>query len=301
MKTALLIVPVIAVLLGAIPLVHASTTHFQQTCDDGSKTDFKGMCHYPICPDGSTPVGSGTCVGFGVGECIHAADANGNCMGPTFCGGTSVNGFCPVTPPTNTSMTLPPLRCDQLGYVSCHDFGREAGNVNGPQVVCPELSLSNANNANKSQTDNYCLGFKAGQADQLRPQTRSPSLPNVIPPMHIKALATNQTSAIASKGNTSIAFDLPATITNVYFSIYAEVVGNNFTEAPDVNPQLYDITECHKTITATDLQPNAKCGISVLDARELPAMNGSIEHLRLPAGRNISTYKPSRCSSTGKI
>jgi hypothetical protein len=247
MKTALLIVPIIVLLFGSTPMVHASTTHFQQTCDDGSKTDFKGMCHYAICPDGSTPVGSGTCVGFGVGECVHAADANGNCMGPTFCGGPSENGFCPVTPPTNTSMTLPPLRCDQLGYVSCYDFGREAGKVNDPQVGCPELS-----NASEPQKHNYCLGFKAGQEDQLQPETQSPSLPHVLPPMHIKAL-TNQTTAIASDGNISIAFDLPATITNVYFSVYADVVGNNFT---DVNPQLYDITECHKTITATDLQRN---------------------------------------------
>jgi hypothetical protein len=70
----------------------------------GSKTDVNGMCHYAICLDGSTPVGRGICVGFGVGECVHAADAIGNCMDPTFCGGPSENGFCPVTP-TKTSMT----------------------------------------------------------------------------------------------------------------------------------------------------------------------------------------------------
>jgi hypothetical protein len=107
-----------------------------------------------------------------------------------------------------------------------------------------------------------------------------------LSPFHVRVLIANHISYLASQGYTEVKFRVPANITNVYFSIYAEVVGNNFTGAPGVNPQLYDITECHKTITATDLQPNAKCGISVLDARELPAMNGSIEHLRLPAGRN---------------
>jgi len=90
---------------------------------------------------------------------------------------------------------------------------------------------------------------------------------------------------------TSIAFDLPANITNVYFSAYDEIIGNNiFPGAPGVNPLLYDITECDKTITVTDLQPNAKCGISVQDACRISAatnyVNGSLEHLRLPAGRN---------------
>ena len=114
-------------------MLKASTTHFQQTCADGSKTDFNGMCHHAICPDGSSPVGTGICVGAGVGECVHAADANGNCMGPTFCGGPTVNGSCPVTPPTNISKALPPLRCVRPGYVLCYEFGRGAGSLNGPQ------------------------------------------------------------------------------------------------------------------------------------------------------------------------
>jgi hypothetical protein len=129
------------------------------------------MCHYAICPDGSTPVGSGICVGIGVGECIHAAGANGNCMGPTYCGGPpNSNGYCPVTPPRNTSIPLPPLGCDRPGYVSCYDFGREAGGIRDPHSVCPIVQNSN-------QTDNYCMGFKAGQEDQLLKQTPSQSIP----------------------------------------------------------------------------------------------------------------------------
>lgn len=81
-------------------------------------------------------------------------------------------------------------------------------------------------------------------------------------------------------------FRVPANITNVYFSVAAEVVGNNFTGTAGINTQLYDITECHKTITAGDLQPDGRCGISYLDARGMSAMNGSIGHIRLPAGRN---------------
>jgi hypothetical protein len=93
----------------------------QTVCDDGSHADSSGMCHYPICPDGSTPVGKGTCVGPEMGECIHAADGNGNCQGITYCGGPAINvagGYtsCPATAPTNTSLTLPPPRCDQPGY-----------------------------------------------------------------------------------------------------------------------------------------------------------------------------------------
>jgi hypothetical protein len=68
--------------------------------------------HYAICHDGSGPAGNGTCIGPEIGGCTHGADVNGKCQGVTYCGGPIVNGFCPVAPPTNTSMTLPPLRCD---------------------------------------------------------------------------------------------------------------------------------------------------------------------------------------------
>lgn len=103
---------------------------------------------------------------------------------------------------------------------------------------------------------------------------------------HVRTLAANQTSSLASQGYTEVKFRIPANITNVYFSVAAEVVGNNFTGTPGVNTQLYDITECHITITVTQLQPDGQCGISYLDASGMSAMNGSIDHIRLPAGRN---------------
>lgn len=64
----------------------------------------------------------------------------------------TVDAFCPVAPPTNTSMTLPPLRCDQHGYLSCYDFGRGARNQGLGD--CPPLA-----NADKTEDDNYCLGL----------------------------------------------------------------------------------------------------------------------------------------------
>jgi hypothetical protein len=99
-------------------------------------------------------------------------------------------------------------------------------------------------------------------------------------------LIANHTSSLASQGYTEVKFRVPANITNVYFSVAAEVVENNFTGTAGINTQLYDITECHKTITAGDLQPDGRCGISYLDASGMSAMNGSIGHIRLPAGRN---------------
>jgi hypothetical protein len=63
-------------------------------------------------------------------------------------------------------MTLPPLRCDQHGYVSCYDFGRGAGNQGLGN--CPPLV-----NANKTEADNYCLGFKQGQLDLANQQRQN--------------------------------------------------------------------------------------------------------------------------------
>jgi hypothetical protein len=99
-------------------------------------------------------------------------------------------------------------------------------------------------------------------------------------------LVANQTSLSASQGYTEVKFDVPANITNVYFSVAAEIVGNKFTGYPGLNTQLYDITECHKIITAMDLQPDGQCGISYLDASCISAMNGYIDHIRLPSRKN---------------
>jgi len=84
---------------------------------------------------------------------------NGKCQGVTYCGGPIVNGFCPVAPPTNTSMTLPPLRCD-------FDFGRGAGYQGLGD--CPPLA-----NADKTEVDNYCLGFKQGEIDLANQQQQN--------------------------------------------------------------------------------------------------------------------------------
>jgi len=139
----------------------------QTVCDDGSHADSRGMCHYPICPDGTSPVGKGTCVGPEMGECIHAADGNGNCRGMTYCGGpaTVSNGFttCADTAPTNASLTLPPLRCDQSGYVSCYKFGYNAG-FDLPTSPCPMIGYANAGTV--TQASHYCSGFKAGQIQE---------------------------------------------------------------------------------------------------------------------------------------
>ena len=136
--------------------------------DDGSHADSSGMCHYPICPDGSNPVGKGTCVGPEMGECIHAADGNGNCRGITYCGGpaTVSGGYtsCADTAPTNTSMTLPPFRCDQPGFVSCYAFGYHAGFYGPTRIDCPLAGYGNA--GNETQSGHYCSGFKAGQIQQ---------------------------------------------------------------------------------------------------------------------------------------
>jgi hypothetical protein len=107
-----------------------------------------------------------------------------------------------------------------------------------------------------------------------------------LPPFHIRMLIENNNLSLASQGYTEVKFRVPANISNVYFSVAAEVVGNNFTGTAGINAQLYDITECHKTITPTDLQPDGQCGISYLDAKGMSAMNGSFGHIRLPAGRN---------------
>jgi hypothetical protein len=103
---------------------------------------------------------------------------------------------------------------------------------------------------------------------------------------YVRILIANQTSSLDSQRYTEVKFRIPVNITNVRFSIAAEVVGDNFTGTPGVNVQLYDISECHKTIIATDLQPDGRCGISYLDDTGMSAMNGSFGGLRLPNDRD---------------
>jgi len=159
----------------------------QTVCDDGSHADSSGMCHYPICPDGSTPVGKGTCVGPEMGECIHAADGNGNCQGITYCGGPAINvsgGYtsCPDTAPTNTSLTLPPLRCDQPGYMSCYKFGFGAGWLDPTLNYCPMSGYGN--HGNTTQDAHYCLGFTAGQIQEPIDQAKLAKAPSPACPTH---------------------------------------------------------------------------------------------------------------------
>jgi hypothetical protein len=156
----------------------------QTVCADGSHADNNGMCHYPICPDGSTPVGSGTCVGGGIGECVHGADENGNCQQLGYCG-PSINGSCPdIAPtdiaPTNASLTFPPMRCDQPGYLSCYKFGYNAGWINGPGGDCPMIGYSNAGNS--TQSAHYCNGFKAGQIQEPIDMAKAAKAPNPVCP-----------------------------------------------------------------------------------------------------------------------
>ncbi|MFZ0514139.1 MAG: hypothetical protein WAM14_21215, partial [Candidatus Nitrosopolaris sp.] len=45
------------------------------------------------------------------------------------------------------------------------------------------------------------------------------------PAFHIRTLTANHTSSLVSQGYTEVKFSVPANITNVYFSVAAEVVG----------------------------------------------------------------------------
>jgi hypothetical protein len=57
------------------------------------------------------------------------------------------------------------LNCDMPGYTSCWNLGHFAGNQTSLQMNCPGLS-----NGNKSQADNYCLGFEQGQIELANQQ-----------------------------------------------------------------------------------------------------------------------------------
>jgi hypothetical protein len=104
--------------------------------------------------------------------------------------------------------------------------------------------------------------------------------------IHSSILDANRTTTLASHGSIEVKFSIPPNITNVYFSLAAEVVGNNFTGIPGVDNKLYDVTECHKPITSAQLQPDEQCGISYFNGSGLSAMNGSFGGLRLPNDRN---------------
>ena len=53
------------------------------------------------------------------------------------------------------------MNCDRPGYTPCWDLGHL-------QMGCPDLS-----NGNKSQADNYCLGFNHGQIDLANQQQQN--------------------------------------------------------------------------------------------------------------------------------
>ena len=61
--------------------------------------------------------------------------------------------------PDGTDVAL--MNCDRPGYTPCWDLGHL-------QMGCPDLS-----NGNKSQADNYCLGFNHGQIDLANQQQQN--------------------------------------------------------------------------------------------------------------------------------
>ena len=81
---------------------------------------------------------------------------------------------------------------------------------------------------------------------------QSRSIPHAVPPMHIRILMANQTSYLASQAS-EVRFNISDNVTAV-FGVTPEVVGNNYAGTPGVNTQLYDITQCHTTITPTQLR-----------------------------------------------
>jgi hypothetical protein len=70
--------------------------------------------------------------------------------------------------PNVTSSINDEQTCDRPGYTPCWDLGHFAGNQTSLQMGCPGLS-----NGNKTQADNYCLGFKQGQIDLANQQQQN--------------------------------------------------------------------------------------------------------------------------------
>ncbi|PWU79103.1 MAG: hypothetical protein DLM72_19060 [Candidatus Nitrosopolaris wilkensis] len=60
------------------------------------------------------------------------------------------------------------MNCDRPGYTPCWDLGHFAGNQTSLQIGCPGLS-----NGNKTQADDYCLGFKQRQTDLASQQQQN--------------------------------------------------------------------------------------------------------------------------------
>jgi hypothetical protein len=60
------------------------------------------------------------------------------------------------------------MNCDRTGDTPCWDLGHFAGNQTNLQMGCPGLS-----NGNKTQANNYCLGFKQGQIDLANQQQQN--------------------------------------------------------------------------------------------------------------------------------
>jgi YVTN family beta-propeller protein len=229
------------------------------------------------------------------------------------------------SPASQNNISCGQILCYDMGW----NAGQDAGIIcqHCPAALPLPVVINNTRIVNRAQQESYCNGFIDGQqavaehpgvrshisrsvvlphnatgfsdtikimpngsAAEIVPPHVNYTLPNYTKPApNTKTIITNQKSTIASKANAYVVFAVPANITNVYFSVFAEVVGGNTSGRPGINTQLYDITECHRannTLTSTDLQPDGHCGISVLDARGLSAMKGSIQHIRLAAARN---------------